>query len=229
MADTDPYVMLITSLPTPEALFLAKQPPLSRIKLDRRLKVLSEEDARLLAMIEATLEWQHLSMDASDRDVIDRARRFVDDCENETLRTIVRDRLEIRTIVAAMRRRYRGESAPPSELEWGFGRWTGSIATNWNEAAFGLDHVFPWLREADRLMREPDTLALERLILEQSYRRLQRVITGHEFDFIAVVIYVLKWSIVDRWGRYNGEAAARRFAGLTEEGLGHYTQLSFEG
>ena len=41
MPDPDAYVMLIGSLPSPEALFLAKQPPLSRLKLDQRLRVLS--------------------------------------------------------------------------------------------------------------------------------------------------------------------------------------------
>ena len=191
--------------------------------------MLRDDDAETLDLFEDALSWRRLSVDASEKDVVDRSKRFFAHCVDETLRTIVRDRLEIRTCIAALRRRHRGEGAPSSEITWGFGRWTGRIAANWNEAAFGLDHVFPWLPEAGRLMREPDTLALERLILEKSYQRLQRVSIGHEFDFNAVVIYVLKWSIVDRWGRYNGEAAKRRFADLTEAGLGPYQQLEFEG
>ncbi|MGI9413141.1 MAG: hypothetical protein ACR2PM_05705, partial [Hyphomicrobiales bacterium] len=164
-----------------------------------------------------------------ERDVIDRGRTALSRIDNETLQVIVRDRLELRTCVAALRRRMRGDGPPPPETPWGFGRWVGHISRNWTEPGFRLDGVFPWLREADRLMREDDTIALERLILEQSYMRLRRQAGEHEFDFEAVVIYVLKWNIVDRWGRYNAEAAARRFDDLTRAGLGAYATLSFEG
>jgi hypothetical protein len=44
-----------------------------------------------------------------------------------------------------------------------------------------------------------------------------------------VVIYVLKWNIVDRWGRYNGEAALRRFDELTDASLEKYGALAFQG
>ena len=50
----------------------------------------------------------------------------------------------------------------------------------------------------------------------------------HQFDFEAVVIYVVKWSIVERWGRYNSAGAARRFEELTESALGEHAAL-FEG
>jgi len=46
MSDPNVYIMLMSSLPSPEALFLAKRPPLSRLKLDRRLRVLAPEHAR---------------------------------------------------------------------------------------------------------------------------------------------------------------------------------------
>ena len=124
---------------------------------------------------------------------------------------------------------HRGEGPPPSDTPWGFGRWVGHITRNWTDPDFRLGGVFPWLGEADRLMRADDTVALERLILEQAYRRLQRQAGEHEFDFEAVVRYVLKWNIVDRWGRYNSEAAARRFEKLAEAGLGAHARLSFEG
>ena len=45
MSDPNAYVMLISSLPNPEPIFLAKQTPLSRLKLDQRLRVLTPDDA----------------------------------------------------------------------------------------------------------------------------------------------------------------------------------------
>lgn len=229
MSDPNAYIMLLSSLPSPEALFHAKQPPLSRLKLDQRLRVLAPEDAVTLALVESVLAWRSLPMTASEQDVIKRARDAISRIENETLQLIVRDRLEIRTCMAALRRRARGEGAPSPETPWGFGRWVGHIARNWTEPTFRLDNVFPWLREADRLMKQNDPTALERLSLETSFKRLQRRAEGHAFDFEAVVIYVLKWSIVDRWGRYNSEAASRRFEDLTQAGLGAHATLSFEG
>jgi hypothetical protein len=229
MSESDPYIMLISSLPSPEALFLAKQPPLSRLKLDQRLRVLTPEDAETLQLVEGALDWRLQSITASEQDVIKRAREALSRIENETLQLIVRDRLEVRTCMAALRRRARGEGAPSPDTPWGFGRWVGHMARNWTEATFRLDAVFPWLREADRLMKQDDTYALERLVLEQSYKRLERRAGEHMFDFVAVVIYVLKWNIVDRWGRYNAEAASRRFEDLTRAGLGAHATLSFEG
>lgn len=229
MNDPDAYVMLLSSLPRPAALFLAKQPPLSRLKLDQRLRALAPEDAEALRLVEEVLDWRHPSMTVSEQEMIDRGRQALSRIENETLQLIVRDRLEIRTCVAALRRRARGEGPPPPDRPWGFGRWVGHIARNWTEPAFRLDGVFPWLREADSSMKQGDTIALERLLLEESNKRLERRAGEHTFDFEAVVIYVLKWSIVDRWARYNAEAASRRFEDLTQAGLGAHATLLFEG
>jgi hypothetical protein len=57
---------------------------------------------------------------------------------------------------------------------------------------------------------------------------LHRHAERHPFDLEAVVIYVLKWGIFDRWATANREDAARRFDALTDEGLGTYRTLDFE-
>ena len=228
MSDPNAYIMLISSLPSPEALFLAKRPPLSRLKLDSRLRVLAPEDARVLELTEGVLSWREIPIAMTDEEFVTRAKKTMQEIENETVRLIIRDRLEIRTCISALRRRHRGEQAPAPGTVWGFGRWTAHIARNWSEATFRLDLVYPWLREADRLLKEGDTLPLERLILERAWKSVNRRKAEHEFDFEAVVIYVIKWNIVDRWTRYNGEEAAKRFEELTEAALGDKAAL-FEG
>ena len=229
MSDPDAYVMLISSLPRSEKLFLAKQPPLSKFRLEQRLRVLLAEHAAQLKLVESALNWSNLSMSVTDSEAVDRSCDALARIESTTLRSIVQERLELRTAVSALRRRARGDAAPPEGTAWGVGRWVGHIARNWSEPGFRLDRVFPWLREADGLLRADDTLALERLILDQANRLLQRHAADHIFDFEAVVIYVLKWNIFDRWARANAEAAAARFEDLTRAGLGTYAQLSFEG
>jgi hypothetical protein len=225
MSDPNTYTMLITGLPSPEALFVSKRPPLSRIKLDRRLRELTPEDAETLARVEQILNWSALPMSLTDEQFVARVRDVMQVIENETLRLIIRDRLEIRTCLAALRRRHRGGAAPSAGKVWGYGRWLGHIRRNWNEASFRLDGVFPWLREVDRLLKADDSLALQRLLLDQVWKNVSRHAGEHEFDFEAVVIYVLKWDIVDRWVRHDSALASRRFEEMTDEGLGEYADL----
>jgi hypothetical protein len=227
MSEQDAYVTLIASLPSPEALFQARRPPLSRLKLDQRLKALSPEDARVLRLVEDAIDWRRFPLSATDREVVERGRRVMAEVASGTLRRIVRDRLELRTFVAALRRRARGEG-PPAEPHWGFGRWLRHMERHWTDPGFRLESAYPWIREADRLVREGDAGALERLLLDRSYRMLQRHAGIHVFDLEAVVIYVLEWNIVDRATRYNREAAARRFDALTEAGLGAFAAIDFE-
>lgn len=216
MSDPNAYIMLLTSLPSPEALFLAKRAPLSRLRLDARLRVLTPEDAEVLNLTEGVLHWGELPIEMSDEEVVARAKKALAQIENETIRAIIRDRLELRTCLAALRRRHRGELAPSPGRSWGFGRWVKHIERNWSEETFRLGTIFPWLREAIGLMKSGETMKLQRLILEQAWKSVARYKGEHYFDFEAVVIYVLQWSIVERWGRYNGEEACARFDEMTE-------------
>jgi len=225
MSDPNAYVMLISGLPRPEALFRSKRPPLSRLKLDRRLRVLAPEDAELLKRVEQVLNWATLPITLTEEQIVARARAAMQSIDNETVRLIIRDQLEIRTCMAALRHRHRSEQAPAAGRVWGYGRWLAHIARNWSETSFRLDTVFPWLREAAKLLKAGDSLALQRLLLEQAWKNVGRQAGEHEFDFEAVVIYVLKWDIVDRWVRYNGEEAAKRFEELTRAGIGDYAAL----
>ena len=229
MSDPNVYIMLMASLPSPEALFLAKRPPLSRLKLDRRLRVLKPEDARALKLTEQALHWGEIPLVMTDEEIVTRAKKAVREIKNETVCLMIRNRLEIRTCMVALRRRHRGEQAPAPGTVWGFGRWTSHIARNWNEATFRLDNVFRWLRQANQLLQDGDTLPLQRLVLEEAWKSVNRHKGQHQYDFEAVVAYVLKWNIVDRWARYNSEEAAARFEDLTQAALGEHANLLVEG
>lgn len=216
-SDPDAYVMLMSSLPDSGRLFVAKRPPLSRLRLDRRLTALSPEDAETLRLVEAALDWGSFALDVTDAQATDRARRALAHVTQPALRAVLNDRLEIRTVIAALRRRQRGEGPPPPG--WGHGRLTGRIAARWGEPTFGLAEVFPWLREAHALLEQGDPLGFERLILQVTERLMRRRGAGHDFDIEAVVIYVLTWNIYDRWARANAEGAARRFNALADAAL----------
>lgn len=225
MSDLNEYTMLMASLPHHGSLFAAKRTPINRVRLESRLQVLKPEHRETLDLVVNALLWFALPLGMDDAKVVGRGREAIARIENETLRQIIRDRLEIRTCVAALRRRRAGETSPPGGRDWGYGRWLNHIARNWSEPSFRLDGVFPWLREADRLLRDGDSLQLERLLLEAVWKNLGRYASEHDFDFEAVVIYVLRWSVIARWTIYNSETATQRFAELVDSALGEHARV----
>jgi hypothetical protein len=219
MSGPDAYVMLLSSLPHHGALTRTKQTPLSRLRLNARLKVLAPEDAEALQLVEDLLSWELVQKLGSDAEVVRRAKQTMASLDSPFLKAVLRQRLELRTVIAALRRRRRGLPAPRTGEVWGFGRWTDHIARNWGDPAFGLARVFPWVREADRLIKEDDAYGFERLVLEEVWRDLGRAGEGHTFDFEAVVVYVLRWNVVERWTAYNEATAKECFVGLVEAGM----------
>ncbi|MBO9997657.1 MAG: DUF2764 family protein [Cyanobacteria bacterium SID2] len=219
------YITLMASLPALGQLFGSKQTPISRLKLESRLKMLEEEDAALLGQIESLVHWSHLPMERTDAQIVAAAKHFFQEVRNPILREVVESRLELHTVVAALRRRQRGESAPPSGEPWGYGRWVGQIQRYWTEPGFRLESAFPWLVEANRLSIAHESVALEQLLFSVVWNKLGRLGMGHYFDFEAVVVYVLRWNLVDRWTRYEGEAAVDRFRTMVDSGIQEFTNV----
>lgn len=212
--------MLMASLPAPGRLFADKQTPLSRFRLEARLHALEDADRAVLRAVEDALEWRGVTRaDDDDDGVRARVRRARAMTASETLRAVIDRRMEIRTCLAALRRRAAADAPPPDDGSWGYGRWRRRILRNWRAAAFGLDRIHPWIKEADRLLSDGAAFDLERLLLDVVDRDLRRAGALHQFDLEAVVVYVLRWSLFDRWSRYNAEAASRRFSDLLEKGL----------
>ncbi len=227
MSNIDTYIALVTSLPSSERLFAAKQPPLSRLRLERRLSALDPRDQARLEEIERLMSWRDYSMDDGNASGINRAKLALENLNNDTLQNIIMERLDLRTAIAALRMRRRNEAAPVGM--WSHSRLTRHIIANWSDPTFKLDTRMPWLRQAATLMENQDPLGLERHVLRTTYDQLKRHGSNHYFDFEAVVIYVLKWNIFDRWARSDEHAATKRFETIAQEALGEFADLTLEG
>jgi hypothetical protein len=213
------YAMLISSLPYHGVLFGARQTPLSRIRLQQRLKLLEPEDAACLHTIAGLLDWTHPDRGRRDAEIIARAQAVIPTLVNDFVRDLVVWRLELRTVVAALRRRQRGEAAPPVHERWGYGRWLAQLRRHWNEPHFRLERVFAWLPEARSLLESGDALGMERLLIGVAWEHLERLADGHHFDFEAVLLYTQRWDLIARWTGYSGEEAVVRFDEMVEAGL----------
>lgn len=225
MSATDLYLTLITSLPYPGQLFTSEQTPCSRLKLNDRLKMLKQEHAEQLKRLEDTVQWSHQPIGRSDEQIVLNTNRFLRDSDNYMINTIVLRRMELRTAVSALRRRKAGNSAPSAGELWGVGRWLRHIETYWSEPTFRLEGVMPWLTEANRAINENDTVGLERLLLGLVWDHLGYVGQGHYYDFEAVVVYVLRWNVINRWTTYSSKSALVRYNCMVEEGLGEFAHV----
>jgi hypothetical protein len=227
MSDPDAYIALISSLPGSERLFVAKQPPLSRLRLDRRLTALTAEDARVLKVLEHALNWSDYDMDVTDAQAVERCKEALGAIPQPTLREVFVERLDLRTAVAALRLRKQGGS--PAAGTFGMGRWARHIPSNWTDPTFKLDGPMPWIKEAKQLLDAEDPLGLERLLLSVSQKQLKRHASRHYFDFEAVAIYVLIWNIFDRWAQSNAQDAAKRFEHLAQQAMAGAAKIGFDG
>ncbi|MES0883438.1 DUF2764 family protein [Roseibium sp. SCP14] len=224
------YIALVTSLPHLGKLFSRKDVPISKFRLKQRLAMLEEEHQRLMREMVEVTAWAGVAKYDQDIEVIRRANQVIADLKAyPDLQDLVRVRMETRTLIAALRRRGRGEDTAGDIQNWGFGRWCSRIKANWNDPAFGLGHFMPWVAEAHRLMQSEDHIAMERLTLTEVFRQLDQYGTRHEFDFEAVGIYVLRWVIVERWSRYDEEEARERLQSLVAAALNGLQGLEKSG
>lgn len=221
----DRYAMLASSLPHLGRLFEARERPLTRLQLERRLRLLEPEDAETLRRTENVLRWAVLAHGTTDAEQAENARRVVAELREPTLREAVARRMEARTLVAALRRRRDRKAPPATAAELGYHRQGETIRRRWSERAFGLARRAPWLADAEDHLRAGATLELEKLLLREAWRDLEHLGRGHAFDFPAVALYVLKWDLMDRWMRYDAEAARARFDRIAEAALAEQAEL----
>jgi hypothetical protein len=219
---TPPYVTLAASLPALGELFAARQTPISRLRLQQRLRGLEPADRALLDEILDLLSWRRLALERTDAQQVRRAKALIPRLPTTALRRAVEHRLKMRTILAALRRRQRGELAPTADEVWGYGRWTRTIRQSWQEPGLGVERAHPWVAEAAGHVRSGDAVALESLMMREIWMLTGRLAMGHAFDFTAVALYMLRYQLVERRVAYDVEAATLRFRRLVAEGLASF-------
>jgi len=218
-AQTD-YAMLMASLP-PHALSLwdIKNKRLSSVQLERHLSVLNAKDRQTLRDIEIVLHWAKMPTIEEEQQLIKNTDQLLMELKNSFLHEVIVWRLNIRTIMASIRRRKLNRPIVDHQDYLGHGEIAAVIKKNWQVDDFSLAFRFPWIKEANQLFNNNETLALEKLLLHLSWQHYERLGQGHYFDFEAVVIYVLRWDIINRWAQNDEQKAMQQFELLVEQAL----------
>lgn len=224
------YITLMTALPSLGKTFHVELPPLSRFQLERRLNLLTDEHRGLLASIEGILHWDHLNSHYDDRELIDSAHAVLDSLQRQhypDIRRIILWRLDLRTLLAAFRYRQQDNDVEDLHGVWGIGEITRHIEANWAHRYFNLQYRYPWISRMEVALNQNDTMGLETLLFDITWHFLKNCAPHHEYDFTAVVRYVLMWNLVSRWTAYDEDKGVAHFQELVDFALGDFKEIKF--
>lgn len=216
------YYTLISSLPHLPAHFDVERPPISRPRLNERLQLLTESDAKVLRQQLDFLAWDRQPIDREDQEVVHAYDNLRQSVEHPILMEIVEHRINVRTIVSALRRRRAGQPPP-----LGVGQLVDPIRRMWKEPQFGLDGRFPWIADFATRMEQGDALAAERVLYEFTWNTWCRMAAEFTFSFEAVMLYLARWSIIDRWTSRDAARGRELFEHLIGEVLGPNARIQF--
>ena len=211
------YITLLASLPPLPRFDQAERLPITRERLRQRLSMLTPDDAQLFEHATEFLAWQRQTATRTDQEMIANFKKMEEHIAQPKLRSIFDFPIDQRTIIAALRRRFRGLPAPTSGEPWGVGRYVSHIERNWEDPHFRLSAVYHWIPQARTHLETGETLALERLLKNTLWDHVDRSVPAYEFGFSAVLVYIIKWDILDLWLSYNIEDAQVRFNELVTE------------
>ena len=216
------YYTLIASLPNLPPHFDVDLPPITRPRLNSRLRQLTAQDAATLKQLRDFLAWDRQPVDQTDARVVAHYARLQDEIKHPVLLEIVDHRINVRTIVSALRRRRDGQGPPE-----GVGKLVDRIRRNWQHPSFGLQHAFPWIDSFAEQLQLQNAVEAERILFEFTWTTWCRMASRFTFSFEAILLYLARWTIVDRWTSRDAQLGQQRFDRLIEETLGEYANLQF--
>lgn len=223
MTDTRNYA-LVASLPRLVHFEQAEFVPITRQKLESRLRTLNPDQWNQLLAAWDLMRWQDQPFERTTADIVAQYEKAMKIITDPALREFVEFWMGERTAVVALRMRRRGETPQP-EIPWGVGRWTRKIAAHWDDNDLGLGAIFPWIEQARPLVEAQDALELERLLINVVWKKLTEIEGRTPLGFERVIAFVFKWEFVKRWLSFNAEAAKERFQELIEEVTREHQQI----
>ncbi len=213
------YYTLVTALPNLPPLAECKQLPISRIALDRRLTMLSDEDLLQLQLAEKLYHQSEVSLqNLPDKPLILDWQRQLEKIDSAALSECISLRLEWQTLLAALR--YRREERTGPENFHGFGRWTGLIRRHWHDPLFGLDTAMPFLNKLQPLLNKGHSGELEAQLNALLWKDLLFVERSHQFTLETVICFVLRWGLAEKHIKSDASLALDSFKRMSEQLLG---------
>jgi len=211
------YYTVVSSLPYLPHFARLERLPLSRLRLEQRLRMLEADETRQLLLAESLVGWRVSFGHVKSADIAGYYQRSLQHIVQPVLREFIEYRLDMQTILAALRLKRVGIEPQGYSGSWGLGRRAGHIETHWDAADFGLSTLYPWIGEAGRHLAAVDAQALDRLLMDTLWRKLSYLGDANPFGFEAITAFVFKWDIAQAWLLRDADAATQRFQILIDE------------
>lgn len=197
-----PFYMVVSSLPRMGVHFKVQEPPISRLQLEKRLRLLPLDKMTLLLEIEQ-LVWRSWFQNNRTFEETKKEWMALSTLDSPFIINLIHWYLDLRSIFVAIRMRNQKPTPPGMPQDYWITRWSRKLLQNWNEPDFGLGTVYPWLPKVAADLAKNDTIAVEEFLLFHIWNYLSVIETGHYFDFESLVIYLLRWNIVDYWSKFS--------------------------
>lgn len=196
------YYTVVCSLPRMNTNFQIQETPISRMQLEKRLKLLPLDKFTLALSVES-LAWASWFMPQQPVASLRNDVQHLLDTQSIFIHDTLTWFFDLRSIFAALRMRNEKKAPPENPQEHWITRWNHKLISNWNELDFGLKSIYPWLPKIAGDIDKKDTISVEGFLLSYIWKYLSSIETGHYFDFEALIIYVLRWNIIHYWSQFN--------------------------
>jgi hypothetical protein len=212
------YYTVVASFPHLPYFAEAERLPLSRLRLEQRLHMLDVDETRQILQAEFLAGWRlPAGKLGSGGKIAAQYKTMLQSISQPVLREFVEYRLDIQTVLAALRIRQAGRDPEQFPGIWGVGHWVKHIEAHWDAADFRLGTVYPWIVEAGNYLAAADAMALDRLLMDTVWKKLSRLADMSPFGFEAITAFVFKWDILQAWLQRDAAAAKQRFQVMIEE------------
>ncbi|QPK63549.1 DUF2764 family protein [Methylomonas sp. LL1] len=179
--------------------------------------MLEADETRQIFQAELLAGWRSSVGRLSRADTAGYYKNALQGIRQPVLREFVEYRLNLQTLLAALRIRQAGGEPQRYPGGWGIGRWVKHIEMHWDAADFRLGALYPWISEAGNHLAAADAIALDRLLMDTLWRKLSRLGDLNPFGFEAITAFVFKWDIAQAWLLRDAGVAKQRFQILIDE------------
>lgn len=214
------YYMLVTSLPALPSRYDAGRLPISLLKLQDRLRLLVEEDWKIVESLSEFFVWDRQPLDRTDQKVWQAFQQLRRVISNTLAREVIDYRIDMRTVVAGLRRK-RFDEGPMD----GFGDLATWIRRHWNQPYFELTKRYPWIVPFSDAVESGKLLDAQRVLFNDLWTKWTRLSQQFHFTIETIVLYLARWEIVERWTSLDATEGRRRFDFLLSETMGEYANL----
>ncbi len=213
---TSYYYMLITSLPRHSRQYKIKQTPISRIQLEKRLKLLTESERNILNNLINCLWDSWFDPKLSFQATMTKSKTLLA-LNMPFINELIHWFFDIRSLFVALRLRKTESQPPTNPQEYWSSQWNTRLIKNWDRPDFGLKSLYPWLLAVSSIRDITGQAFVEDTLLTLIWKHLDSIEARHFYDFEALIIYLMRWNIVNYWSQFNEKIASDRIHELADK------------